>query len=314
MGDGPGEFRTPGSLSIMSDTMIGIASKAYGQFKILNQETGDPESSFSIRNSSDAILQMGRFRAFPQESEEDYFSFVGVVTEITGGGSWNWRKTLSRFIIYQDFGTLVPEGSYRIVGEASGTDIEEEDYYTLWDPWTIDALGRVLLAPYWNKYQLEYYSPDGQLLNTVEFPFEHRQRTKEERARLLSYGWGGTSPEQYGVDLVFSETEPAVRWLHPRLNGDVWVETSRSSYQGEGVFRAFDVISPGGELKFKAKLLGPGDDLVDRVYFCPDDRVVIIHGAERYIQSEYGRNPESTDYLLEIVCYKMVKVESEYYK
>lgn len=303
-GDGPAEFRASGFLSFFPDNSLGVVSKIIGKVKRLNSSNGNPLGEFRVQNIHGQIQLLGKIRT--TSMPDHHSAVIAVITEMNSGGMWRWRKYLGMLYFNGDDSILTPEKPIREVGEAHGQDREEEDYYTLWDPWTIDSLGRIVMAPYWGKYLLEYYSIEGNLLQSVKLPFEHRERTPFEKQRLLSFGWGGTSPEAYGVEIIPAETEPVVRRIHPQTNGSCWIETSRTSKLKSGLFMEFDIISPDGALSARALVFGSGNKEVDRIFFCPNDRIIVVHGAERYIPGLYGRNPNVENYELSISCYQLV--------
>jgi hypothetical protein len=130
--------------------------------------------------------------------------------------------------------------------------------------------------------------------------------------RLLEKGWGGASPEKFGVKLVTSETEAVVRRIHPRPGGRLWIQTGNSGYNvSEGVFRVYDIVGPDGSLEAKAEIHGQADDLVDNVCFGPDNLVVVVHGAERYVQNHRGLKKDAPEYDLLIAGYRLRELTDE---
>ena len=87
----------------------------------------------------------------------------------------------------------------------------------------------------------------GEVVQQVELPYLQRSRTPQEEKRLLEQRWGGTSPAEIGIDLVFSETEAVVRRIHPWPDGSLWIQTCNSAHNvGAGVFRVYDVVDADG--------------------------------------------------------------------
>lgn len=97
-----------------------------------------------------------------------------------------------------------------------------------------------------------------------------------------------------------------MRRIHSRAEGRLWIHTCNSAHDvAEGVFRVYDVVDHRGELEAKAEIHGLADDLVDRVYFGPDHLMVVVHGAERYVQNHRGLKKDAPDYDLTVAAYRL---------
>ena len=308
-GDGPGEVRAPGDLVFMPDGSLGLVSKLNWKITKIDKETGDARGEVRTLGDDGDVVLLHQARGLGRSGSGD--SYVALVRESTGS-HWHWRMYLG---LYRDSGDeqgVYPEAILSEVGEARGADVEEEEFFSIWDPWTVDASGRIVVAPYWNRYVLQYFDDTGGLNRQVELPYSRRERTAAERNRLLDKVWGGTSPEEFGVELVSSETEAVVRRIHPRPDGRLWIRTCNSAHDVDaGVFRIYDVVDPNGNLEARAEIHGHADDLVDRVYFGSRGLMVVVHGAERYVQNHRGLNREAPEYDLAIAGYRLQTVPHE---
>lgn len=196
-GDGPGEVRAPGDLAFMADGSLGLVSKLNWKIAKIDKENGDPRGDVWALGIDGELTMIHQVRAVGNQAPD---CFTALIKESTGQ-FWHWRMYLGMYREFEDGGKILPEKILREVGEASGSDIEEEEFFTIWDPWTVDSLGRTVVAPYWSRYLLQYYDARGDMIDQVEVPYRHRERSGVEKTRLLDKVWGGTSPEQFGVEL-----------------------------------------------------------------------------------------------------------------
>ncbi|MDX2472851.1 MAG: 6-bladed beta-propeller [Candidatus Krumholzibacteria bacterium] len=302
-GDGPGESRAPGDLVFMPDGSLGLVSKLNWQITKIDKETGEPRGDIHVFGNDDALAMLQQVKGLGGAGQNKVFAAVAMKST---GAFWHWEMDLSLYRDETDGRNVYPEKTLCTVGEAEGSDLEEEAFFTIWDPWTIDALGRVVIAPYWGSYTLRYYDNDGEVVQQVELPFLQRARTPQEEKRLLEQRWGGTSPAEIGIDLVLSETEAVVRRIHPRPDGSLWIQTCNSAHKvGAGVFRVYDIVDAEGTLTGRAEIHGQADDLVDKVYWGPDDLMVVVHGAERYVQNHRGLKKDAPEYDLVVAGYRL---------
>lgn len=301
-GDGPGEVRAPGSLAFMPDGSLGLVSKLDWGITRIDKVTGEPRGRVRILGDDGDVVLVHRAQGTGNKAAGRLVALARRGT----GGLWNWEMVLGLYRPMEGEEETYPEKNLAVVGEASGADLEEEEFYAIWDPWTVDALGRIVMAPYWGRYLLRYFDGDGSLSQQVEFPWPPRPRTAQEKQLLLDKVWAGTSPEEFGVKLVTSANEAAVRRLHPMPDGSLWIRTGNSAYQvGPGVFRIYDVVAPDGVLVSRAEIHGKADDQVDKVYFGPGQLMVVVHGAERYVQNHRGLAKDAPEYDLVVRGYRL---------
>lgn len=305
-GDGPGEFRSVGSLAFLNDGSLGVSSKMLAKIQKISPSTGEQVGVIRSTGFNDLRAMINSFAALPDSFRN---LFVAVFREPGKTGKWEYRSYLS---IFEDVGVsdpLPPLTPVADIGILNGSDLEEEEYYWIWDPWTIDTFGRIVMAPYWGHYRLRYFDNSGSEIQRVEFPSVQRERTELEKSRFLNYYWGGQSPESYGVKLFLSQNEAIVRSLYARPDGRIWVRTSQSGrLHADGVFMELDCLSPSGEKLRQIRLVGPGDESLDRAYFGPGNRMVVIHGAEGFIRNARGRVHDSEVYDLSISAYNLEEI------
>jgi hypothetical protein len=316
-GEGPGEFTAAGHLATMPDGSVGVVSKMLAKVIMFDPDTGHPRAKALYRGPEDGPTMLGKVSDFSAGREN---SFVAVTTEmLSGKGRWggrrgqlyNGRVCLAAF----DYRTQVSEYPVRVlaeVGRMTGSNVEEEAYYNLWKPWTVDSLGRLVLAPFWGEYRLQYFDADATLVQECRFPFTHRQRRDYEKDRCVNYLWGGVSPDQFGIPTHLADTEAVVRELIPRPEGDVWVRTNRSGIDTpEGVVFHFDAVDPSGQMKGAVQICGEGDGDLDRYYFGPNNKVIRVKNGEGFIRTARGKLKSDEVYDQVITCYELVREVQE---
>ncbi|MGD9546405.1 MAG: hypothetical protein AB7V45_02550 [Candidatus Krumholzibacteriia bacterium] len=312
-GDGPGEFRSPGFLAGMPDGSLGVVSRQSGRIIKLDPCTGAPRGCLRPAGIETGLVQVGRIHALPRTGETG--AVVAVIREPVVKSSTDLVYGLWSYLAeFPDLGVpdpIPPTRRLLDVGEVAGADVEEENYFSLWDPWTVDARGRIVAAPFWDRYHLRWFTPDGRFACRAEFEFPGRKREEFEKRRFLDYLWGGVSPARFGVELVASETEAVVRSIYPRSDGSLWVRTNRAGlHRHEGVFLALEAVTPDGRAAGTVRILGPGDESIDRVFFGSDDFMVIVHGAERFIRNAPGSaHPSAPDAALTVSAYRLDPVK-----
>jgi hypothetical protein len=310
-GEGPGEFRAPASLTIMPDGSLGIVSNVIARIVKLDRETGHPRNSVFGQGQDGGPTFFGKIKSHPSFSPDGFVAVVKEMKVSSWKGKpdfWNGRLYLASFAEMPLGEDTYPLTIFAEIGRMAGSIEEEEEYYWLWRPWTIDSLGRVVMAPSWGKYQLQYFDPKGKMVQNISFPFDHRSRMDQEEKRALNFLCGGIDPEIMGVNLILSDTEAVIREIIPRENGVVWVWTNQSGKNNPpGVLLELDAISSTGDLQGKVKILGKGDPDLDRLFFGPKDRVVQLRNGEGFILNARGRIPTDDVYDLVLVGYDLVK-------
>ena len=310
-GEGPGEFRNPGSLVTMPDSSLGVVSKGLAKIIKLGTETGYSRGNVYAEGVEGGPALFGCVQSHPSFSNDGFVAVVREMTPVSWDkkrGIWWGRSYLASFENSTQEMHSYPLSIFAEVGEMAGTSEEEEEYFWLWRPWAIDSLGRIVMAPYWGKYQLQYYDFAGKLVQETSFPFEQRARTEIEKSRCLNLVWGGVDPEAMGVELHLSKSEAIVREIIPREDGVVWIRTNRSGIKNPaGVLLELDAVAPTGEQRKKIRIIGSGDAGLDRLFFGPNNRVIHIRNGEGFIRNARGRAQSDEVYDLEIIAYNLVK-------
>jgi hypothetical protein len=281
-GDGPGELRAPTVLAFMADSTLGVVAGRSGRVSKFDARSGEPRGELLVGGLRNARVHIEHVVALPPAAGDRLVAAVVRETVRDEAEPMRWGHW-SYLALYRDDGSggeTFPLTRLLDVGEVRGTDQEVENYYRLWTPWTVDALGRIVAAPFWSSYVIRYYDPAGELAHQSEFAFEGRDRREFEKRRFLDVLWGGVSPESYGIRLETSATEAVVRAIYPTEDGGLWVQTSESGLEADkGVFMVLDVIGADGRAQHKLRIIGPGDEFRDRVRFGPNGLMVVYRST-----------------------------------
>ncbi|MCB1183966.1 hypothetical protein KDM41_11070 [bacterium] len=314
-GDGPGELRAPGSLVLMPAGTLGAVSRQFSRITTLDPESGEPRGAVLLEGMDSPLIQLGRVHGVGAGGGDRKPGLVGIVGEpqITNRGKLDYRVRMSMavFPCVPGGDPVPPLREILEVGLTQGKDVEEENYFRLWEPWTALDGGLIAVAPYWSEYLIWWIDLDGTVRAEARRPFAHRPRTDAEKRRLLNFLWGGISPAEFGIELVPSETEAAIRSIHARPGGEVWVRTSRAGEGRErGIFLALDAFDSDGEFRGAVEIAGPGDESLDRFYFGADNYLVVVHGAERFIRSAGIQGRDEEGHALRLAAYRLVPTDT----
>ncbi|MBE0565850.1 MAG: hypothetical protein IH621_07845 [Krumholzibacteria bacterium] len=301
-GDGPGEFRAPGEVFFLPDSSLAVVSKMGGLIKRIDHVSGLEIGTFRLNGAVTDGVWPAQVLSLPASSPQEV---VGLVSTWTGSG-YGMRLALGALVLPDGSGSVQLRRHLLEVGEYQDEAREEECFYLLWTPWTVDSLGRIVAAPYWDDYEVRWIDARGVEVQRVRFDFPHRPRAAADKRRLLAL-WGGTDPQSIiGLRLRYADNETVVRQIIPRPDGVVWIRTSRQR-QGDDsrVFTEFDAIGPMGDRLGRIRLLGPGDDETDLLFADAGDVLVIVHGGDGAApwQRPPGASLEGPPYV--IAAYRM---------
>lgn len=310
-GDGPGELRAPRTLVLLPDNTIGVVSKMVGKITVIDRDSGDPRGVIRCFDTS-APHFLHRVHYLYQDTDNWY-----LAADVSHGGhSGFFARNITVSILsapVEDFQGYI-SADCRKVGYCEDKDVEEEEFYTLWEPWTVSPSGLIALAPYWREYILEYYNAEGNKVESIQRVFSHRDRSENDKKRFVQAGWGGASPEQLGLTLEYSDVEAVIRYVYAPGMDSLWIETNRSGFHlSPGVYKELDVIGLEGRLEKhdRLRLWGDGDPELDRMFVGRDGFIVIAHEFEHFIQTSRGRATPEKPYDFRIAGYRMKSREHQ---
>lgn len=238
-GDGPGEFRSPEQCLALPDGRIGVAELFPAKIVTL-QRDGTPAASIelpaegSMSILSEVFCRAGRVQACWSEliMGEGGLTNASRLQSLDAGS--NILATFKR----DDAETEQQGGAVTVT--RSGEDFAHH--------WAAGYDGRVYVAGRQHAYEIEVFTPDGELDHVISVEYESVERTDEE---IKAIEEERASLSFNGIQADLGEIDPYLRdiqSLHPRPDGSLWVRSSRAMRdRPEGTVGAFDVFDAQGK-------------------------------------------------------------------
>jgi hypothetical protein len=173
--------------------------------------------------------------------------------------------------------------------------------------WTVAPNGHVYLNDDFDAYSIRHYDNAGQLVQTIERPYEHRRRNSREMdentPRMAVQSADGDRVDAEGTP---SPIDRDVQALFVRPDGALWVLTSRGAFdQAEGVLATLDVYPDGAEFSHQVVLHGEGDFHDDGLRLI-GNRLFVLRGLRAALLTSRGEGDESENVIpMSIVCYDL---------
>jgi len=198
----------------------------------------------------------------------------GNIFNFSAEGSSNQRWV---GIIERD-GTLFKELGDK-VEEMEGTPMEQS-YDELasfweWDRWAAGADGRLYVAPERERYRIDQYDPDGELVRTITRPIEPRKRSEERLRELRDGRKFFMNGQEVKIDSKLSPLEPQIRNLYC-VGDQLWLILDDPS---QDYFARIAVHGADGQLIEERLLEIPYDPELDQVHILQDGRIAVVENA-----------------------------------
>ena len=264
-GNGPGEFQRPlgmvllgnGSLAVIDpwgEGLTGINSSYEQSGVLLDIHSNVPLGMCAVDSVDIVALRVGE-----STSEEPSFPMmIGRYTMSTEPSVVYWHKE------YQVF----------TLEEISLAMRDVSNVY-----WTADReTQEVYVAPYQdNVYIIYRYSPEGELIGTIEMDIEQVPRTDEEKAEVAAYlraRLAVLNGTDMGVEIAPYPNRRSIEGLGIDGQGYLWVR------RGTEVPVRLDRWTPSGELIGSYTV--PGSDPYWRFSFCHDGILAYNENPDEY--------------------------------
>jgi hypothetical protein len=271
-GDGPGEVRRPADMAILPDGTLGLAQIFPGKLTKIDLD-GNPAGEMTVGGDP----SQGGF-AILRDVQCAGGNLVLCPTMISpqqGGASQTRTDCLASFNTDGTIGTRYLEREYTW-DFTNFSLVEEELYFVFPRRFAVDPDGRVVAAPYRDRYALNIYERDGTLARVIEREYEGWQRTAADREIIEAMFGGMRRRMPFEFETTYCETEPAITALQYTRDGHLWVETSRGTRDNpDGIMLTFDVFDPEGH--FARQVALPLDASAI------DDAVILNDTASRLI-------------------------------
>jgi len=302
-GDGPGECRTPQTITMMPDGTIGLGQRFPGKFIKVTKD-GLPAGSMLVGGNQPeqtgfTMLLSGRNRGgtmlactlhqVPMENGQTRDSHLMRLSE-TG-------KILANFGKHS---TVLDFGKPHFV--------EKEMVAPFVAAHTVGANGKVYFTPERNEYQIAVFNADGTADKTISRKFDNPRRDKKTMDRMNSLFEEQDRALPFPITWEVEKVDQAVAELVGLPDGKLLVAHARSSLDLQpGVFMNYDVFNEDGQWSHElhVRCVANSDD--DGLVFLDDGRVLLVKGLQMARLTASGNggsvgDEENELITIEIIC------------
>jgi len=305
-GDGPGEVRNPGGIFVDRAGELCMLNGMRGQIVRVNPDNTPAEVlQYTNEAGGGMTIMLGGTVA------GDGFMLAGINIIFGQGGGSGQKYFLTRCDAQGTAQHTILEKMHPI--DYSDFVLDELSMDFAWNRWTVDADGRMYVAPDRNDYRIEVYSPQGELEHVISREYESFPRDEELKrlATLVIEGVGAYHPVPLkGVTIEEFEPDIMSMWMTPE--GELWVHTSRGINEAPaGAYALYDVFSPEGEFVRQVAVECEADAKKDSLAMLDDGRIVVVTGIlDAWLsQQSVERSEEEKDAAdanpLEVVIYAL---------
>jgi len=282
-GDGPGELRAVAGQLLLPDGTLGLYQPFPGQIVSIDLD-GIPAGSLKVGGDDPTAGGMVGLRGVASRGDS---LVVDGMRMTRGEGFRQTTHFIGTMGLTGGLGTVYLEWTRRQEFRAPTISETAEDF-PHGGRWALGPDGRVWVAPQRNEYRIDVYRSDGSLERIVEVPFRSWQRTaaETERARTLLQprrrGGRGRRPP---IEVELAATEPDIVRLQVAANGELWVQTSRSTReQVEGTLLTYDVFDGAGHFVRQVAIVCSGIGTRDALFPAgPDHFVQVIGHSDAFL-------------------------------
>jgi hypothetical protein len=304
-GEGPGEFRNPRNLVLLSDGSVGVVQPRPAAVVRFTPE-GESAGTLSLPNAED-----GGFMFIDEaRSRAGHLMVSGMNMQFREGS----RSRTSRLMAVGPDGSLGAEFLRRESEMNMARIVIDETDFT--QAWSLAPDGRVVYRDGFD-YRFTTYAPDGSIDRMVERESEplvrsdaEKKARSEELSRRMRFRGRGRGPgRDLEVHVEVSDVEPAIRWFAHHDDGSLWVLGNRSfRNRKQGELGTFDVFDLDGRFVRTVTLLGDGDFEEDRILLA-GERIFVITQFRSSMAAMAGNaseeeEPDDDDLVpMEVICY-----------
>jgi hypothetical protein len=302
-GEGPGEFRRPGTMTLLPGGNVGVVQQMPGKIVMLTPE-GDPADNFP-------------FPASPEGGTQMFFGCGATDDWVVVGVNEFARDDTGFKIIFSLVGTDANGGQTVTYYESerkqnmANFEFDEKNLEGPAMQWDIGVDGRIYANTVFDGYRIDVWKTDGAVDRVINREFESRVRTSEEmedadkRIRIVINGREAKKK--------ISKTDRDVQRIYPRADGTLWVLSSRGALDApEGTLGTFDVFDASGKFARQVTLSGDGSIEKDGYFFVGDRLYVVksLVSARRAMYGGEGDVDEDEDVEpMSVVCYDIGPIQ-----
>ena len=306
-GDGPGECRTPQTLTMMPDGTIGLGQRFPGKF--IKVTTGnEPAGNVDIGGEQAAetgftMLVSGRYRGGTL--------LAGTLHQVPQENGQTRNSHLQR--LAPDGEVLAEFASHATVLDFTRPHFSEKEMVAPFiAAHTVGPDGRVYFAGERNAYRITVCGTDGRPERIVTRAFDNPDRDAKTLDRMNALFEEQDRALPFSITWDVEPCDQTVGELVVTGDGELLVSHSRS-FLGlpDGVFIRYDVFDADGKWLRELHVRAEADRDHDGLIFLDDGRVLLIKGLQlaRLTASGNGGNVgDETDgaTALEVICCRLV--------
>ncbi len=275
-GEGPGECRTPQTLTMMPDGSIGLGQRFPGKFIKVTKE-GLPAGSITLGGEGTdqtgfTMLLSGRHRGgtlltctmhqVPGEKSQTRDTHL---LRLSGSG-----EILTR---YAKHSTVLNFNKMHLV--------EREMVAPFAAAHTVGQDGRVFFTPERNEYKIAVLNQDGSPDKIITRRFKNPRRDGKTLDRMNALFKEQDEALPFKITWEFEKVDQTVTELIARSGGGLQVAHSRSGMDlPDGVFMNYDIFDKDGRWSHELYLVCEADPDHDGLIFLDDGRILLVRGLQ----------------------------------
>jgi len=273
-GDGPGESRDARRLLLAADGRLGLL-QVFPASVIWLHPDGSPGGKLAIRNAAE---DGGGFVAVTHAVQHGEVILAYATLMAMTQGRISEKHWIAPLHADGDLG----EPLFRQAVEQPARDqrnrVDEGDYYDLWAArWAPDGHGGVWLAPERDRYRLVRHDQTGQVVQTIERPYQPPQRDDLGRSQALEHL---ARKRLAAAEVNLRDQPPVVRSLRLSDTGRLWVDLDLGGRgPAPGTLAWLDVVDQENGWLRQLRLHGPFDPQTDQWRFVDDAHVLVLHAG-----------------------------------
>jgi hypothetical protein len=238
-GDGPGEFRDPGSIAWWSRDEIAVAQALPGRLKLVSTGNIPGATIYYSRQGETQVTGISRF--------ERYRHGLLFQTAVNTSNGTSMVSHLKLVRCDTTGAELLQLFEHEMVQYADHFVMDERLLTPAWSHWICSEGGDVYWVEDRDRYEVWVARPSGQREVLLSRQVKPMVRTREEIESIRSIFETGGGAFFADVEAIVETSHPVISRLTRGPAGEVWVSTSRGDLgRPDGVLFVCDSFGPDG--------------------------------------------------------------------
>lgn len=288
-GSGPGELMNPSDLILGLDGEVLISEHWPSRIVWLR---GDGNPFRTIDPSMDLMDY-----AIYVIHKVDYSS--GVLASMMSQRNYEGGKEfqISRMVSLGNDSKIATEYmTWKTEHDSRREVIDETAGYFPARAWCLLSDGTLAIAPNRDEFLIEFYNPNGHLLDELKLDYRSPKRTSDEIDRIKQMKKKFVNGKEVPLNFKLEDSDPAIIDMQRQLDGTVWVATSMSSRDlPHGVSARYLVVEDKGSILREVLLSFENRKYFDRFWLLRDGSVLQAKNYYNQSLSTMGTLREDTN-------------------